>query len=101
LSVRDRLAAALADFLDDLIGDLARRLVAVHRDAVVVHHDLGAGFSARQSDGASDATAGAGDGDGLPLEILSHGSLPLWTWPDDSAEAHRAQHRRRRGSRKA
>ena len=66
--VGDGVAAGGADRVHDLVGDLAGRLVAVDRHAVVVHHDRGALARAELRGGAADATSRARDRDHLAVE---------------------------------
>ena len=71
---RDRLrvgggpAAGGVDLGDDLVGDLARRLVAVHAHAVVVDDDRRALGRAGERDRPPDAAPGSGYRDHLAVE---------------------------------
>ena len=68
VGVGDGPAARGLDLLDDRVGDLARRLVAVHRHAVVVDDHGRALGRGGQRDGPADAAPAARNRDHLAVE---------------------------------
>src|SRR5262249_10649724 len=68
VGVRDGTASRALDLLDHSVGDFARRLVSVHRDAVVVHDDRRAFRRGRERHRAADSAAAARDRDHLAVE---------------------------------
>ena len=69
IGVGNGLAAEGFDLGDHGIGHLTGRLLSVHRDAVIVDHDLCALPGRVECDGASDAAARACDCDDLAVQI--------------------------------
>ena len=63
---------SVGDLLHDGVGDIARRVLARHPDAVVGDDDPGTGCGGGHGDGPTDPSSGAGDGDHLVLEIAAH-----------------------------
>ena len=61
-----------ADLVADLVGGAGVVPGAVDVDAGVVHDDVRAFLGEEESDGASDATAGAGYDGGAAFEFVGH-----------------------------
>ena len=71
----DGIAALGRDLGDDGVGNLARRITAVHRHAVVGDDDVGALVGAGEGDRPADAGSTAGDCDVFAFEMSGHVEL--------------------------
>ena len=71
----DSAAAFGRDLGDDGVGDLARRITAVHRHAIVGDDDVGTPVGTGKGNRLTDAGPTAGDCDVLAFEMCGHVEL--------------------------